>query len=474
MTQKVDYEKIKDLSGSQIMDSFKELNIPEFPEGSKDREEFLKFAKLEPGSKERFDFINERKKPEETHIEPPSDLEGPDNESAPSADPQENIKEPEGEKITLDHELKEPVVDNATASDDKPMVSVEDLMNQIAKKDSEISNFRKQGGKSGRKIKELQKQIDELNSKINEQTSVSEPLKKPSKPKRPKLKDYDNDPFDENYLSAMEQYDDKMDVYENQLERYYFQEPDYVKSLRNELNDVKNKSEQAYTYVSNSSQIEAENNKNKAWEDMWDKTKSIQEALNIKTSVDMKNINYYAKKLLNRDAVDANNYPIYTDAEIAEAQYFYNNLSKTDKENFEKTTKVVNSYFDFSNNLPKNKYDELDDDSVIMGIAKKNGLSVNGIKILKMSESEKADALSKKQKENENYVSGMDGSQIGVGDPKLGSEQSNEQKTNKLRDMAATVSKNPGVVKEKHPSYDKAFAEEFSKLRFELFGHSAK
>jgi len=472
MTKKVDYEQIKELTGKEIAEKATsgDIALPELEK--QEKEDFFKFVKSEPGSQERIDFINARKSPGDVPLDPPASKEPGETPPASIDKPQE--KETtigDGETQKLDEPGKTP-----PASKDAE-INPSELLTQLAKKDEDARKQRNAAAEQGRRRKEAEDRVKELELQIREQAEASKPAEvpKPDKPKRPKVKDFSGDMYSEEYISAVEHYDDAMDVYEQQLDNYKSTgKPEYVKNLEKELTELKAKTNEAYDYTKQESSNIAQGKHDNAWKDVWTKTKEFQNRLGLKTSVDIEAINYYTDIIINRNSVDEAGALKHSESDVSEAQSFINKLPKADTDNYSKAVKIVNKFFDFNGELPRVKYSDLDENSVIDGIIKKNNIQIDNVKRVDLTPAEKADALAKQQKKNDEHVSGMPAGSMGAGDEKLGESLSKDEKRIKLEEMVKTAKKTTGLISPKSHLYDKVFTEKLSKLRFEVLGDAPK
>lgn len=466
MTTKVKYDELKDLSGAAILDKLQseEIKVPEIEE-----DDFLKFAGLEKGSQERIDFINERKSPDDPPLVPPALKVEPGDELPPASPPEP--QEPKTDDGIVDPPNPDEPGAPAPALDDSK-ISYEELMAQVAEKDESLKKQRNSASEQGRLRKAAEDRIKELEDTAKEQAKEKKPEGvKPARPKRPKTSDFDGDRFDEGYLNALDQYDSALDTYETSLEEYQkSNEPEYVKKLRDRLDEVSTKTDNAFSYAQTEKKSIEQKKYDDGWNGVWENAGKIQKQLGISTSVDAKAINTFQLKVLNKDSVDGAGNALYTPKEIAEADRYMDNLSKEDKENYAKTVKIVNKFYKFDEGQPPQKrYEDLEDADVIRSIVKKNGIGIDSVKLVNLTKAEEADLLAKKQQDNNNHVSGMNGSDIGNGDPKLTDEKTSTEKMQALEGMAETAQGNPGLIQVGNPRYDKEFADKFNKLRKDLY-----
>jgi len=193
---------------------------------------------------------------------------------------------------------------------------------------------------------------------------VVPPTPPPERPKRPKADDYDEGVYDPGYTKATAQYDTNFDKYQDDLTEYHkSNEPEHVRSLRKEIEDLKAQTETVFTQVQEDQQKTIKQRVTQEWDAMWDKAGEIQDTLDLKTSIDYRTINKYAH--MTKNPVDANGNPVYSEAEVVEAGKFITALPPADIESYKKVTPILVELYNCDSGIPKKRHGNMADNFVI-------------------------------------------------------------------------------------------------------------
>jgi len=449
MTQKVDYKSLKDLTGEEILGKIKDksLSVPK-----EERDTLVGFAQMDASKREDFlkgkypegDITQPKETPAATtgNFEIPQAPEPPKGEATPAHEP----KTPE----------PKPGTEGYFTSASKQ------LMDDLLKKESQLKKQTATNSKLGRENKILRSELGEVKKQIADLKAVKEKEvdgNRPARPKLPRPKDFEDGVLDPAYAEAMEKYNDDIDVYENNLEAFSkSKEPEWFKPYADKLT----KAEKAYEFSETRQQQEHEAFLNKSWEDMWNETMTLQKNLGLETTIDLRIINEYQQKVNNAFVKDANGKLVVDPVEAKQAESFLTNLSPKDKENYVKITKVVNNYFDFGEGYPRPMYPDLTKNAALLNAIERGGVDVSLFKPSSVSNQQRIDQLSAHQQKTENYAQPMSPAHMGSADPKLDSEQTQQEKMERLMEMNRTSRKNPAIMS------DANFKTEFEKLRTEL------
>jgi len=340
-------EKIKGLSAEEINAKMSSGEIVIPPKG-KDRDDLLRFATLPANSGERNAFLDDIEKVDGTPPEgeppvaqePQTDSGVGDTPPAPEPAKEGESSEPKWKQMGFD-------------SEESALGALEKLRNSTTAQQQALDRFNAERGKTGQKLKDAQariaekeKELEALQAKLKENAPA--PTTRPKIPALPSADDFDDGIADDGYTAALAKYRTDLSQYEASLEAYDTSIASRLAELDTVVSDLRPKVEKATSYVSETAESSAVSAVKEAWSDMWTSSKlgSFTKEFQLDTSVSPQRISD-AWAVINSDSPDPGS--------LAVAQATVNGLSDLDKKNYTKIKQALESFYDFSTGVPRQK-----------------------------------------------------------------------------------------------------------------------
>ena len=354
MKTRQEYETIKGLSTEDINAKMSSGEI-EVPEKGPERDAFLNFAMLPADSAERNAFLD--------------DLESGGSPAGDSAEDKQEPTPADGDGGTT-----EDAGDGEGASSSDPKwkqlgyeseeamyAAVETLKNDVITGQQALDRFNAERGKIGQKVKDAEKraaereaEAEELRKKLKENAPA--PKTRPAIPELPSPDEFDDGVADDKYTDAMADYRRSVSQYQEDLAAYDASITSRLDSLQEVVSEIKPKVDRASSYVEDTSLSAAANATSAAWEGMWNSTKldKFVKDYQLNTTIPAQQIsNAWATINAAKDAEPANR---PDPGSLAVAQRTVNALTEADKANYGKVKLAIESFYDFSEGIPKEKH----------------------------------------------------------------------------------------------------------------------
>jgi len=304
-----------------------------------DNSRFIEFSKLAPGSKEREAFLAGT-----ASVDGVVPLPTLDTDPAPEAPAVAPSVSATAEKVT------EAAGNFAGYSSlDELVQKFDDTRKQL---EESVNRHRSSNGRIGAENARLKQELESLRSMVQQKQAPvasaaevsDETPSMPTPPIPPNPEDFEDGTLDDKYTKAFSSYAKNMASYAKEIENYNTKmrsfdsvvrkrmEPDFseVRSLRDQLQNKERESSNA-----------------QAWDGLWSDASKIQDQYGLKTSVSLKLINDFTAQ-----ANDASGSP----EDRAAAERFLGSLPPADIAAFDKLSKAMNSFYDFSGGTPKKQY----------------------------------------------------------------------------------------------------------------------
>jgi len=424
---KFDYNEINELSGQEILEKMRNGELKAVPKD--ERPDFLKFAKMEPGSPERQEFLK-------NHYSGENDVDDP-AEPAPDTIPNED-EDNSGIGNAADSIENEPDNDKSTPEGEQDKHDPQnELLSELAKKEEIINNFRSKEGKRGKELQEANKKIETLNQKLQE-------LQKDSKPDIPDVPEYpDPDNFDEGLLDP--EYNQAIKKYRNDMIEF----TKNIQTAKPDLSEFQEKISSLDEFINSERKTRKEKEFDNSWSDLWETTANFQSNYGLETKQPIKRINDYWLKMIAPQGT-------ISDEERSSAKKWCENLSENDKNAYLKVVPAINAIYGFDeDNKPFKRYQNQQAALLEAGIADKY---ISKKDPVKPSEKERVEAIQKKQLEKDNAANGLNSNDLGGSDGLLSEPNTREEKENRLRDLLAIRKKDVAAFKKS------SFAKEYDDL----------
>lgn len=434
LKDKVSFHNLKDLSPEEIS---KKLKASEFGVSPEEADMFKEFATAAPGSEIRLKILSDRK---ET---PPGIVPGSDEVVIPPVDA---AITPEVVSVEIDPDDPTAVVpDKPKALEPKEEEIVETSVipiDKYAEALQERDSHRKSNSKLGNENRELKAKLAEIQKQLAEKAAAAEPeVVSMEAPIPPSPDDFDEGLYSADYIKAQSKYAKDYSEYVKQSSNI---PPAWAKKLMDEVETIKTKVEPAYNYATTEQQTRAETIQEKGWNDMWENTVELQKKLNLSTgNLTPQQLNYYV--LRQGNPLDKDRNPIYPASEVEGARNFMKEVPKEVNDNFDKLSKVINSYYNFDGDIPV-KSSDIRDEFLIPAIIDKLGLKINTIVPVKDSKPSVGD-LSKHQIKVSQSESALPATELGANTDTLNNSLSVDQKIERYNRMAKAFLKNPHQCK---------------------------
>jgi len=443
------YENLINTPTEDILKQVKSHDIEVLPA---DREQFLKFARLNPT--ERAEFIK---------AEFPAP-EGSDNSSL-SGDTGDTSDTGaiDGSKPSGDGTP----ADTAQSGDDGSSPDSGDYLVQIDKLQAALNKQRAKNGETGQKVKALTEQLVETQKKLKElEENPPEPPKIVEMPEVPALPDpekYVQGTYDDEYKSAMENYQSELKDYSKKLKEYVnSSKPDWVKEIEDNLAEIQKKADAAHSFSENTLQEQVTTRADQAYQSMWSDVKEMQKLTGLDTKVSVDIINNSQKIVNAKDVKDGAGNPVYSDEEISSAQSVLSSLPAGDYDKYKKVVRIVSNQYGFDESGVPYKKMDLDSDLAWTAAIRKAGLT--DVKMIIPNPPKSGDIaqrLSDTQNQQSASPNHLSGSDLGANE-QLGQPTTTQEKQEKLLDMSKRINANRSLLN------DKVFMQGFEKLRSEL------
>lgn len=438
------YAELKDLDAKAISAKISSGEIA-VPAKGKDRDEFLRFSSMAPGSKERDEFI------EKATAKPAAPAKKPDA----AASSKEGVTDTPPEKPAAPPERKPQGKEGASSNLDEFFgygtkeglyEAHKTLIEKSADLKTQIDKLNESGGKLGRKNQDLEKQLADVNTKLTEMGSQPAPGKSKEKepgkpasnlkiPEPPNPEDFPTGAFDDDYQAKVAQYNKDVSKYMKDLADENARLNGLIETHSTEIKSTRD-------FQTESTNKTVEQKKSEAWSALWSEVERFQKERGMTTTIPIDKINK---------------------AVIANDETTLKALSPKDMKIFEKMKVYCETFADFSGGYPAPRYNTFTE------MAKANadiwGPLAGGTGAGTTNE-EKA-AIEAKRKQNDESVSAPSGSYLGKPDDKL-TNQSREASVTRLQELQRLRSANLAGF-----DANKELYEEYMSLR-RLFGIAPK
>jgi len=419
MTIKVNLEELQSKTGKEIHQMMKDGEIGQIPKDQ--RSDFMKFSLLNPDSQERADMISAQNPPDGDKGVPPSadDTNVPPVGTDEGTATGDKIPAPDTSDADTNTEGDKGEGDSSDAEE-----SYKQMMADLAKKDIENNKNRAKAGQLGRELQEQKKktellaqQLAESNKKNPEPTGLVAPI-------LPNPDNFADGMYDEGYSEAMKKYGTDSQAYMVEATKQSSENiPEWAK-------DLKAKADSNANFIQTEQETKQKTAQEQAWDNLWSDTAQFQKDYGVETAVPIKTINAYSEALKSDDAETR-----------AQGEAFMSKLSETDLAAYNKLTPAINAIFQFDgDNVPSRRYKSTQ--AALLENNLVDQFQAGTTKIVP-TEAERIEALKKKQDAAAGAASGMSGSDIGAADPLLNTEQTQQQKETRVRELIAIKRKNP-------------------------------
>jgi hypothetical protein len=295
-------------------------------------------------------------------------------------------------------------------SEQQAVEAIDKLKDVVAVQKQQVDRFNAERGKIGKHVVDLETEIEDL-KKAQPAPSKPEAKPRPQRPKRPLLKDFENDALDANYHNALAEYEAKLESYEKELEDYLVSiKPNGFEDMEKRLDSITKKAEASFKHVETEAQKEAREAGAAAYDDMWKEAEAIQADYDLKTSVPPRTINEYML------ALDPKNDKVFTADQKAEARKFMDSLSPADKKRFDGLAEIINVMYGFDSGAPTRKYRTREAAMIDHGLHTKYKKAPTD----ELTQEERAALLEKQRKDREETVSALPASSLQSGDRPIG------------------------------------------------------
>lgn len=438
---KVDYSKIADLSKAEITEKIRSGEIPTPPRGE-EREKLLSFAAAEPGSDNRNKFLSEipAEQPDDQGGATPGDEPKPDSGNAdlpgpPAKKPEIPAQSADTDDEWLGYGNRESLIDGHKS-----------LKQSVDALQKQVKDLRGSGGKLGRKVKDLETQLEERQKDLEEArkrltdtkpTELDGDTGGKEKPKRPDPGQFEDGEADPGYYEAMEKYNAERDTYIESMENRVSSLFSTVEQLEGKLQNVETKASKAHEFVSEETETRNQSQVLQGFDSMWDETRAFQKELGLNTSTDIRVINENWLAANNRNA---------TDTERKAAESYLKSLPQKDVEAFKRLAPVVNSMFDFSGGVPQKRYNSwqacLWDTQTADGKPMAELFS-DAVRPTNQPTPQQKAAMQRQREEQSGAARAMSAADYGSGDKGLNAPSGREEKLQRLKELNAMRAKNP-------------------------------
>ena len=337
-------EKLKGLTTEEITAkiSSEEIDLP--PKG-KDRDDLLNFARLPADSGERNAFLDDLEK-DGSPVEEKKEVQ-----DAPVEEVSETPKPSEGDEgASSEPKWKQMGYD----SEESALAALEATRNAATTLQEQVNKFNAERGQIGQRAKDLEaklaakaKELEEFQAKAKE--NAPPPKGRPKMPSIPKTEDFDDGAADDGYTSAMADYRHKVTQYESDLAAFDTSVMSTLAELRETVSEIKPKVEKISSFAEETGQTNATNATRDAWDEMWNSSKFTKfvDDYNLKTTVPVRQISD-AFGIIGSDNPDPGS--------LAAAKALHASLSDVDRANYEKVRQALESFYDFSEGIPREKH----------------------------------------------------------------------------------------------------------------------
>ncbi len=421
-------EQIKDMTKDQLLEGMRtgKLNIPK-----EDRSEFFQFAAKTPEERAAEIQSGTATIPEVPAVEPGKDNQGGQAAQIPA--------QPAGGTPSGD-----PWAELGYKSPTEVIEAHKSLLKQVASLSATIDGLNAKGGKTGQELKRLKEEREELLKKINASTPSLE-SQKPQKPVRPRPEQFEDGILDEEYQSALIEYESKAEKYFEDLVEFNSRKNKEEVTAAIELKFK----EAAPAIVDDDGFGELFNNE----------IPKFQERFNLVTVNSIKEISDAYNAASGSDPVRK-----------ARAEVFLSKVPPADKQKYELVKQAVENAYDFSSGKAVKKYKSIEGALFDAGLLGENSPYKPVIKQAALTPEEERAAIEKRVNQNNSGVSAIPASHIPSGDPSITSAMTRDEKLNRYKELlteynVAINTKNGG--KEAFEKTEKF--SEWLNLRKELF-----
>lgn len=334
----INYEQLKELKTDEIVAKMHAGEIVPPPKGE-ERDKFLQFAKEAPGSDFRTSLLA-----------PKSDFSSAPAAPAEGAAPVEKKEEarpvetvPPASPTPAEGEKKSWWADLGYATEQEAQRAHQEQRELVREQKALLDRYNAERGTIGQKAKALEDRLKQLEE---ERKSIKPPTEKTSfslkRPKPPKPSDFSDGLADDGYQKALDKYSDEMDAYEEEFVKHNAKLSEELESLK----ALKSNVSEMDQFMRQSTQQTQQNARQQAWSVVWDTATKLNDTYGLGMTISAKEISDAYLVLGDGNAsVD----------QKAQAQRFVNTLSEKDRQGYEATKKVIETFYDFGTGSPVQK-----------------------------------------------------------------------------------------------------------------------
>jgi len=410
----IQYDKLLAVGKEELIKKIKAGEVV-VPIKGKERDDFLKFASLDPNSEGRKAFYQ----PTE---EPKADV------SALSQGGPVAKAEPSNTDIPMPTKEPESIADDwmGHESKDKLLESYKNLQLSVQKQKEIIDRHSADGGRAGRELKEAKAKLEKMQAEMSTRTSEPEASSIPvgKRPSHPSPDDFPEGMLDDGYTKALKSYFSDLDTYNSAREAE-------VSALRSELANIKPRIDEVHNMAESSARATRGDAVSKQWATLWDNDiPSFQKDFNLNTTVPVKQISDAWMTIGNTDTP--------ADQKAA-SQAFLNSLPSSDLKAYEKIKKAVDTKYDFSDGVPSARY------KTFRGALVESDLldEYNVVKPVSTTSSDNRAAMERKERTQSESASVMPGGGLGRNDEKMDTMKPIAEELSEFRDLVKTWGNTP-------------------------------
>lgn len=450
LKDKVSFRDIKDLSTGEIQGK---LKAREFGLSPDEAETFKKFATAAPGSETRIKILSDQQEA------PPDIVPGSEEDVKPPVQPATNpelppvVIDPDDPTATIVPDKHSVPAENEVETTDTPVVTIDKYASATQERDA----HRRANSKLGKELSDVKAKLVETQKKLSEKAKAEPEIVPLEAPSPPSLDKYDEGAYDAEYINARTDYEKK---YMEYAKKSGETPPAWANELVEKVTKLETKAEQAFNYTTSEQQAKADTIQNRGWNDMWKNTVEIQKKLNLPTgNLTPEQLNYHVIRAGN--PVDGEGRSIYPANEVESANGFMKEVPEAVSANFDKLSKVVNSYYEFGGDVPQKKTD-IADEFFLPAIVKKLGLNIKTLVPVPNS-NHSVEALSEHQTKNFQSENATPATEHGAPTDSLSNSMSQDEKILKYNRMAKAYLNNPHSCKQ-----NLQWMDEYNKLEREI------